>query len=134
LADDFLGNRSSAFAIHSNNLLLAGDDSGFNNRHSGFIGDKGIGRDAFLREQVPQATGVHVRSYKAAEVDPRAEWSQISRHVRRPAGIRGFLLHLDDRNRRLRGNARDASPDELIEHHIANDKEATFRCGGKKML
>ena len=71
---------------------------------------------------------------ESAQVDACAEGPQIPRHIRRAAGIGGFLFHLHDRHRGLWRDAGNASPDEFVEHHIAHDEELARGGGRKKML
>ena len=54
------------------------------------------------------------------------ERGQVARDVGRAAGHEAFALEIHDRHRRFRRNARDAAPDELVQHHVAEDEHAGF--------
>jgi hypothetical protein len=62
--------------------------------------------------------------YEAAKVDARAEGAKIASHICRATRVEGLSFDFDDRHRGLRRNAGNATPHELVEHDIADDKEA----------
>ncbi len=52
------------------------------------------------------------------------KFPQIPRDVGRAAGIETFAGHFHHRHRRFRRNAADFSPDEFVQHEIADDENA----------
>ena len=59
-------------------------------------------------------------------VTARAERAQVVGDVARAAERERVIVHRDDRHRRLGRDARDAAPDPLVDHHVA-DRRATRR-------
>jgi len=54
----------------------------------------------------------------------RVERAYIRDYVARSAQTIGFVNNLDDGDRSFRGNAAHLSPDEFVEHQIADHEEA----------
>ena len=59
------------------------------------------------------------------------ERDQVARDIGRAAGHEAFALKIHHRHRRFRRNARHAAPDELVEHHVADDEDAGFRAAAR---
>ena len=64
----------------------------------------------------------------------RLQRNEIARDVGRAAGHETFAVKIHDRHRRFRRNARYAAPDELVEHHVADDEDAGLLRGGQNLF
>ena len=70
--------------------------------------------------------GAHAlaRAVCADDADDRgahAERAQVGEHVGRAAEVDSLAAYVHDGDGRLGRDARDVAPDELVEHHVAED-------------
>src|SRR5205085_7630032 len=81
--------------------------------------------------QLPAAT---VGTEHAGDPDVPGKLAQIPRNVRRAAGIETFAGDFHYWHGRFRRNPSDLSPDEFVQHQVA-DNENSFRSGlGENLL
>ena len=124
----------SPLAIHADDLLLSRDDSCLYDRRDFGRLDERLGGDAFVVQKRSQSAGGGIRADHAAYLDRVAERPEISRNIRRSTGIERLTLDFHDRHRCLRRNARDLSPDEFVQHDVADDQQPLLACLVKKVL
>ncbi len=87
-------------------------------RHDGGAVD----RDAV--EQRAHAFALGIVADGAGDTDRRADRPQVVGDVARAAERERVVRHGDDRHGGLGRDARDAAPDPLVEHHVADDEHA----------
>ena len=123
------GGSSSGFAVGAHQLVLAGhfNDSRLDRGMAAGFGQQPCGGHAHF----PQAARATVRQRcrcPECRREPRGRPAQdVGHHVARPTRRGGLLAHLQHRDGRLRGNARYSSPDELIQHVIAQHTDSPAR-------
>ena len=121
------------FAVNADELLLVGDDAGFDARVPRGMGDQPAATDFLSSQKFFQpAAGVviadHTKNFRG-----HAQRGQIAGDVGRAAGHETFALEFNNRHGRFGRNARDVAPNELVEHHVAEDKRAGFARGSQDL-
>jgi hypothetical protein len=97
------------FAVEPHDLLTASHDPRLGGRGPiGGLDEPGVHRTrAELLERAPDAGAGVVDTHAAEDVARRSELGDVRAHVRRPAQRGALLLHVHDRDRRLRRDAGD---------------------------
>ena len=81
-----------------------------------------VATDMLFLQQTGHLFAGFVAANDAQEVGRGFQRRQIAGHVGRAAGHEILALKIHHRHGRLRRNARDTAPDELVQHHIADDQ------------
>jgi len=110
------------FAVHAHELLLMRDDARLDTGVPALDGDQAGAADMVQRELDAQLPLRLVTAHRAEQFGGRAERRKIAGDVGRAAGHKAFSLEFHHRHGCFRRNARDASPEKLIEHHVADDE------------
>jgi hypothetical protein len=112
------------FPVNADDLLGAGDDPGFADGLIRGVVEDGIQFDALASEQLMKALSIRALAALGHEVNLWDELSKVFGDVCRPSRIKGFAQDFHNGDRRFRGDARDFSPDELIEDHLSDDEDS----------
>ncbi len=91
--------------------------------------DHGGSVDPVRFQELAQLLPAAIRPQQTDDRRSRDELAEVARHVGRAAGVKTLARHFHHRHRRLGRNAADFSPDELVQHQIAEDENA-FGAGG----
>ena len=89
------------------------------------------GADAVLLEEFLQLMRSGIPADGAVHVRARSEGGDVACDIRGSTRHERFPLELDHGHGRLGGDARDATVDELVEHHVAHHEEAGLGDGGE---
>ena len=122
----------AGFAVNADDLLLVGDDAGFDAGMARRIGEQSAAVDVLSAEKFFQMPAVFIVANHAEKFRGHVERGQIARDVGRAAGHEAFAFEIHDGHRRLRRNARHAAPDEMVKHHVTDDQDAGFTRGGQQ--
>ena len=95
--------------------------------------DQAAATDALFGQQPAELPGCKVASHGAEKRGVHAERGKIASHVGGAAGHEALALEIQHRDRRFGRDARHATPDELIEHHVADYEETRPDGGGMKL-
>ena len=126
-AGQFCVQAVARFAVNAHDLLFVRHDAGFDARVPRGIRHQSGAADFLFNQKFFQPARGIVMANRAENFRRHVQRGQIARDVGRAAGHEAFALEIHDRHRRFRRNARDAAPDELVEHHVADDEHAGFR-------
>ena len=104
-------------------LILASavrDDACLARRRAEGVGNDAVNPGVPFGEAVAQHLRRFVGPYDADRDRARAEFQQVRNDVARPAEMPGLAFDLDHRRRGFRRDAARLSPDEFVEHQIAD--------------
>ena len=117
------------FAVNAHDLLFVGHDAGFDACVPRGIRDQSGAANFLSNQKLFQPMRGIVVADCAEYFRRHVQGGEVARDVGGATRHEAFTLEIHDRHRRFRRNARDAAPDELVEHHIADDEDAGFRRG-----
>jgi hypothetical protein len=102
--------------------LLAGEDAGFDDR--GIVAEPGNagGADFSVAEKGEEFAGSIVAANASSQFGVDAEGGKIPGHIGGTTRVDSLFIHMNHRDGGFRGNSRNTSVDEFIEHQVANDK------------
>src|SRR5579885_1732308 len=112
------------FPIEADHLLVAGDDAGLLRGLAPRDHDHPVGARTARPKRGHEPPPRGVVADNAADRHPSPEGSDVARNVARAARPRVVRHDADDRHGRLGRDALDLAPEELVEHQIADDKNA----------
>ena len=115
---------TAALAVDADHLLALGDDAGLHDRRERRVGEESVGGDPLLAEKAGKLVSRVIGANHSQHGDRGSEFPEISGHIGRPTGVTRLTLDLNDGHRGLRRDASDASPDELVQHEVPDDKKA----------
>ena len=121
---------AARFAVHAHDLLLVRDDAGLDARVPRRIFHQPAAADVLLGQQGQQLHRRVVLADGPEQFRRGFQRHEVAGHVGRAAGHETFAGEIHHRHRRFRRDARDAAPDELVEHHVADDEHAGLLRGG----
>ena len=111
--------RLPALLVGAEDLLVVGEDPGFQSGPPGAVADDPRGRvDAVRSEEPLQVGGRGVVPERADQDRLGAERAHVLRDVGRAAQAKLFFVHVDDENRRLGGHARRPAPEIAVQDHV----------------
>ena len=114
----------AGLAVEPDDLLLLRDDARLDRGVAAGDGEEALGTDGLFGEKLAELVRGLVFAHGAEEFHRRLQLGEIAGHVGRTAGHVALALEIDDGHGRFGRNARDASPDELVQHHVADDEDA----------
>ncbi len=120
-------------AVHAHDLLFLGDDARLDAGMASAGDEQSVAADLLFAEQPLQMTAGAVIADRAEKFRRGLEGNQVARHVRRAAGHEAFAHKIHHWHRRFRRDARHAAPDELVEHHVAQHKDAGLLRSGQNL-
>ena len=134
MAGQFRVQAVARFAVNAHDLLFVGHDAGLDARVP--RGDSPPGRAqpmfcsprSFSSRRAASSWPIGAEKFRR-----HVQRGEVAGHVGRAAGHEAFALEIHDRHRRFRRNARHAAPDELVEHHVADDQHAGFGRGSQDL-
>ena len=122
------GERRGRLPIGAHDLLVVRDDARLARRRPVVERHAARARRRRSRRTARAAAPPSASSpTRADERHLRAERAQVVRDVARAAERERVIAHRDHRYRRFGRDARDAAPDPLVEHHVADDDDAPAR-------
>jgi hypothetical protein len=104
------------------------DDASLDARGAVEMLQEALAMNALFLQQARQFLARFVAPNDAEQIRRGLERRQIAGHIRRAARHEAFALEINDRHWRLRRDARDTAPNELVQHHIPDHQHA--RPGG----
>src|SRR5262249_50589462 len=121
--------RLSAFAIDTNDMLMARDDARFDRRDAARVGEYtfvgNIRRPQIFAKRFAQlVNGSFAHADDAKHFDLRPECSQICRDVSSAAETFALLDEIDNGDGGFGGEARGSAPEVAVEHEVADDSDA----------
>ena len=114
------------FAVNADDLLLVRHDARLDAGMPRGIFHEAGAADILPGQKFLQFPAGIVIANRAEKFRGHIKRSQIARDIGRAAGHEALALEIHDRHRRFRRNARHAAPDELVQHHVADDEHAGF--------
>ena len=111
----------AGFEVDTNDLLFVGDDSGFDAGGSAGMGEDAGATNLLLAQQLFEQSGAVILADGPEQFCLDAEGGKIASDVSGATGHEAFSLEFDDRHRCFGRDARDAAPDELVQHHVAEN-------------
>ena len=115
--------RKPLLPIHPDDLLLAGDNAGFDDRRHPLDFDESIGGDVLRSEEGFEVLGVGVAADGPADLDRLTKWAQIAGHIGGSAGITRLALDLHHRHGGFGRNAGNFSPDKFVQHDVSDHQQ-----------
>src|SRR3990172_12752572 len=110
-------------AVRSHHLLAVRDDTSLQRGGPRRVGQQVFRGDAGLAEDSSQSARRVVFSQDADQPRLAAQAVEVVGDVGGATEVKAVAGDLDDRNRRLRGDARHAPPHELVQHEISDDHD-----------
>ena len=134
----------AALVVDANDLLVTGNDPGFDGGSAAGIGEEAGGVDAAVDEAtakfssgfvVGDLAGGRLSATKDTEgLNGRTKGGQIGSDVAGASETACLIEEVDDRDGRFRGEARGGAQEIAIEHKVADDGEANLAETGEDTL
>ena len=111
-------------AVRAHHLLVVGDDARLDGGGPARLRQRQRVLDAGLHERVADLVARDVAADHARQHCLSAQRVHVVGHVAGATQVEALMGDLDHRDRRLGRDARDAAPEELVQHHVTHDQDA----------
>ena len=121
--------RTQPLPVEADDLLMVGDDAALEDGRAAGVRVDAVDADPGPSQLLAQPAALGVLADDAADLDRRAETPQVVRDIGGPAEPLRLLRDLDDRHRRLGGDAPHHAGIVAVDHEIADHEDPGPRKG-----
>jgi hypothetical protein len=115
------------FTINADDLLLPGNNSGLDDRLKGGVTLEAIQTDPRFAQKFCQFFSMRVFANETHDEDRWSKFPDVPGNICGATGVVRFPNYFDDGYWRLRRDPRDTTPNEFVEHEVADHQDALAR-------